>query len=156
KRGIWFIGPSSSRSDDGTISYLGVQDDLATITRPGNFISYRGDDYGSVKNSGSFFPDPATGDILAEGVLENNGDQGAFTFNAVAPVVQFTVSNATYGGMLAPNLELIPLGLAAGGNVTVTTSNTSATLNATNVTPDGEYLLRVSRQGTGYGSIGQY
>jgi len=154
-RGQWLLGPSSS-NNNGTITYQGIQDDLAVMTRPGNFINYRPDDYGSFSSSGSISVDLATGVATASGVIETNGDQDAFTFTAIAPVVSFTVNNAALGGMLAPTLELIPIGAAAAGTVTLTTTNTSATLGATGLTPGGGYVLRVSRKGTEYGSLGQY
>ncbi|MCO6042750.1 hypothetical protein NG895_02410 [Aeoliella sp. ICT_H6.2] len=155
KRGIWFSGPTSSSDSSGNPVSTGPQDDLATLIRPGNVVTYRADDFGSYSGSGSLNLNPQTGVVTGAGIIETNGDQDAFTFVAVGPILSFTVNNAALGGMLAPTLELIPIS----GNtpaVTLTTTNTSATISTTNATPGQGFVLRVSPQNNAYGSIGQY
>lgn len=170
QRGVWWWGPSSSKDNNGNITFQGIQDDLATLTRPGNFINYRSDDFGDFGGAGTLVVNSQDGSATAQGVLETNGDRDAFVFTAIGPFLEFTVNNATLFrmapaanapfGMLAPDLELIPLGGSAAGNVTVTRTNNSAKLSATNVTPGGGYLLRVKPQsvsgGGQYDSLGQY
>lgn len=155
KRGLWWNGPSSQRDADENLTYTGMQNDLAILTA-GTVITYRTDDYGPFSGAGTITVNPADGSAYAQGVIETNGDVDAFVFNAIGPIVSFEVKNATYGGMLTPTVELIPLGQSAAGNVTVTTTDTSAKLDATNLTPGGGYLLRVSRRDSQYGNIGQY
>lgn len=157
-RGIWFSGPTSFRDGSNNVVYGGVWGDLEILTGTSNFdrIDYRTDDFGSFSGSGSLNVNSLTGAANAAGIIETIGDQDAFTFTAIGSVVQFTVSGAALGGMLAPTLELIPIGAGSTPVVTVTPTNTSATLNATNVVPGAGYVLRVSPQGNAYGNIGQY
>ncbi len=149
KRGLWWNGPSSFRNGDDDLFYSGIQDDLAGITRPGNFVTYRPDNETLAINS-------TNGTASVNGVIEINGSTDDLAFNPIGPIVSFTVTSATFGAMLIPTLELIPLGASAAGNVTVTTTGNGATLTATNVTPGGGYLLRVRPQVGTYGNIGQY
>ena len=98
--------------------------------------------------TGSTDHQPFTGVAIRGGRDRDERRPGrASRFTAIAPIVSFTVNNVALGGMLAPTLELIPIGAAASGSVTLTTTNTSATLSATGLTPGGGYVLRVSRQG---------
>jgi RTX calcium-binding nonapeptide repeat (4 copies) len=148
KRGLWWKGPSSERDGDD-LEYTGIQDDLLTLLRPGNYVVSR-------NHSGTLTVDTATGTASGYGVIDTNGDVDDMGFNSIGSVVSFEVKNAQFGGMLTPTLELFPLGGSAPGSVTVTNSATSATLTATGLTPGGGYLLRVKAQDGQYGNLGQY
>ncbi|WP_428939152.1 zinc-dependent metalloprotease family protein [Fontivita pretiosa] len=156
RRGIWFSGPSSRRDNNNNLVYAGPQDDLGVLTHAGNFITYRPDDFGDFSGSGTLNVNTQTGVATGGGVIQTNGDRDAFTFVAIGPVLSFTVNNFAEGGMLAPTLELIPLGSGGNPSWSVTTTNTSATLSTTNAVPGGGYVLRVSPQFNEYGSLGQY
>src|SRR5688572_11239001 len=145
KRGIWFNGLTSSSDANGNPVPTGPQDDMAVMTRPGTNISYRPDDFGSFSGSGALSVNSQTGLVSGAGVIERIGDQDAFTFVATGPVLSFSVSQfqsviplgapaTLVPGMLAPTLELIPISGNAPA-VTLNTTNTSATLSASGVTP---------------------
>ncbi|MCA9259127.1 MAG: hypothetical protein KDA61_08005, partial [Planctomycetales bacterium] len=158
KRGIWLAGTASKDTTDDDIdnpTYAGVQDDLATLTRPGNHIEYRADDWGEYSGSGTLAIDPGTGLGEARGVIERQGDRDGFSFEAVGNIMTITVNNAAEGGMLAPTLNLVGVS-GDSPTFTVTTTNTSATLTTSNAVPGHGYVLQVSAKDNAYGSLGQY
>jgi hypothetical protein len=156
KRDTWWSGPASIRQVEGNrLVYAGWQDDLAVMTRPGNYVTMRPDDYDEWTNSGALSLDWATGAVNGKGVIERNGDKDAFTFTAISNTIDLTISGAPIAGMLAPDYELILIGVGAAPSVTATYTNTSVSLHA-NVLAGRSYVLRVKPHGNDYGNLGQY
>jgi hypothetical protein len=155
KRALWWNGPSSGTDASGNPVSTGNQDDLAVLTRPGNIIAYRADDFGDgvLGTSGSLFVD-GNGVASASGRIELVTDADAFVFNPVGTSISLTVNNAAFGGMLSPTLELRKIS-GANPAFSVTTTATSATLTCSNVVPGDGYFLVVKSAG-GYGNVGQY
>lgn len=140
-RGLW----SDGRNSSGVL-----QDDMAVIARSTNGFGYRVDDYGNSLATASVLS-PSGTSISATGVIEKTSDADYFSFVASAGSVTFFLTNATYGGMLDPVLELRDASdtLLASSDAGLT-EFVSFTLPST-----GLYYIVVKSHGS-YGDVGQY
>ena len=143
-RGIWW-----DTNLAGGVSPDPHQDDLAELTAFGNRLQYRGKSldvptlsFGTLGLAG------------AEGVIRTTGDADAYFFQATATRATVNVVNAL-GGMLAPTASIRISGTNTFIPVNRTQSNTSTSIEATNLVPGTNYVLIIGSQG-GYGDIGQY
>ncbi|HEY7090473.1 MAG TPA: fibronectin type III domain-containing protein [Tepidisphaeraceae bacterium] len=142
-RSLWWSGQSS-------ISSSTIQNDVSVISSVTNGFGYRTDDHGSTIGTA----DPTSisdSTATASGIIEQISDKDYFSFSTLQGPVSFSVTPATFGGMLDATLQLV----SSVGTV-ITTANTSSlgeTINST--VAAGQYYLIVSSHGTA-GDIGQY
>ena len=153
-RGIWWLTDNPDWS--GQISPDPRQDDLARLTNP-SALSLRNDDYNTNNPANAPLMTFNTAGVLAplKGVIEQRFDIDDFRFHATGARVSFQVTNAPFGGMLAPDVSIRAGAAGPALPLTPTLTNTGATIEATNLTPGTEYVLRVAGQRQ-YGDIGQY
>jgi len=142
-RATWWYGQSA-------VSSSTYQDDVTVISNNTNAFGLRDDDYGNVINAASAVT-VENNSAAASGVIESKTDVDVFSFSTLTGAVSFTVSPASYAGMLDSKLTLL-----SSAGTTISTANT-ASLSET-ITANlsaGQYYLIVASAGNA-GDIGQY
>jgi len=146
KRGLWWVGPSTSSST--------IQNDMQIIARSANGFGFRSDDHGNSPVSASAFSDVYGTAFGAYGVVNDTSDSDYFKFTLTeAGNVSFTAAAAAHGAMLDLQLEL----RGASDNLLVNKNTAALGESILNyaLTP-GTYYLTVKSKGAYIGDVGQY
>lgn len=102
--GVWTVGERSDKSGD-TLSYKGVQDDVAVLAGSDNAFGFRPDETGATANTAVNMN--VVGDQrVASGVITRPSDVDAWRFTTLGGPLKLDVNVPSLGAMLYANLEL--------------------------------------------------